>query len=379
MSDIEFSQYTTDYIAGVMSLREPQKESLKRLERIAENIPLDKNMDLEKSLECIREMFPICSAFERAFLSVTFALATGVGKTRLMGAFITYLYTQKGIKNFFVVAPGTTVYEKLKKDLGDSSNPKYVFKGLGCFSLPPRVITDEEYSSRNLYAFDTDIHIYIFNIDKFNKENVNMRKEDEYYGGSFLQSLANLDDLVLIMDESHHYRAQKGAQALDELKPVLGLELTATPLVKAGTKQIPFKNVVYEYPLSKAIEDGYTRTPYAITRSDIDFFHFGNEALGKLMLQDGIVQHEKTKRSLEEYALSHNKEKVKPFMLVVCSDTNHAAWVESYIQSDEFKAGKYKNKVITVHSKKAGQKAISIPDCCLAWNRQIILWKLLFM
>lgn len=312
MSDIEFSQYTTDYIAGVMSLREPQKESLKRLERIVENIPLDKNMDLEKSLECIREMFPICSAFERAFLSVTFALATGVGKTRLMGAFITYLYTQKGIKNFFVVAPGTTVYEKLKKDLGDSSNPKYVFKGLGCFSLSPRVITDEEYSSRNLYAFDTDIHIYIFNIDKFNKENVNMRKEDEYYGGSFLQSLANLNDLVLIMDESHHYRAQKGAQALDELKPVLGLELTATPLVKAGTKQIPFKNVVYEYPLSKAIEDGYTRTPYAITRSDIDFFHFGNEALDKLMLQDGIVQHEKTKRSLEEYALSHNKEKVKP-------------------------------------------------------------------
>ncbi|MCI8316763.1 MAG: DEAD/DEAH box helicase family protein [Lachnospiraceae bacterium] len=340
-----------------MSLREPQKESLKRLERIAENIPLDKNMDLEKSLECIREMFPICSAFERAFLSVTFALATGVGKTRLMGAFITYLYTQKGIKNFFVVAPGTTVYEKLKKDLGDSSNPKYVFKGLGCFSLPPRVITDEEYSSRNLYAFDTDIHIYIFNIDKFNKENVNMRKEDEYYGGSFLQSLANLDDLVLIMDESHHYRAQKGAQALDELKPVLGLELTATPLVKAGTKQIPFKNVVYEYPLSKAIEDGYTRTPYAITRSDIDFFHFGNEALDKLMLQDGIVQHEKTKRSLEEYALSHNKEKVKPFMLVVCSDTNHAAWVESYIQSDEFKAGKYKNKVITVHSKKSGAES----------------------
>lgn len=357
MSDIEFSQYTTDYISGVMSLREPQKESLKRLEQITEAISLNKDMNLGKALECVKGMFPTCSDFERAFLSVTFALATGVGKTRLMGAFITYLYTQKGIKNFFVVAPGTTVYEKLKSDLGNPSNTKYVFKGLGCFSLPPRVITDEEYSNRNLYVFDTDIHIYIFNIDKFNKENVNMRKEDEYFGGSFLQSLADLDDLVLIMDESHHYRAQKGAQALDELKPVLGLELTATPLVKTGTKQIPFKNVIYEYPLSKAIEDGYTRTPYAITRSDIDFFHFGNEALDKLMLQDGIAQHEKTKRSLEEYALSHDKEKVKPFMLVVCSDTNHAAWVENYIKSDEFKSGKYKNKVITVHSKKSGAES----------------------
>ena len=357
MSDIEFSQYTTDYIAGVMSLREPQKESLKRLEQITEAILLNKDMNLEKALECVRDMFLTCSDFERAFLSLTFALATGVGKTRLMGAFITYLYTQKGIKNFFVVAPGTTVYEKLKSDLGDPSNPKYVFKGLGCFSLPPRVIAGEEYSNRNLYVFDTDIHIYIFNIDKFNKENVNMRKEDEYFGGSFLQSLADLDDLVLIMDESHHYRAQKGAQALDELKPVLGLELTATPLVKAGTKQILFKNVIYEYPLSKAIEDGYTRTPYAITRSDIDFFRFGNEALDKLMLQDGIAQHEKTKRCLEEYALSHDKEKIKPFMLVVCSDTNHAAWVENYIKSEEFRAGKYKNKVITVHSKKSGAES----------------------
>ena len=357
MSDVEFSQYTTDYIAGVMSLREPQKESLKRLERIAEAVPLRKDMDMKKALECVGGMFPTCSAFERAFLSVTFALATGVGKTRLMGAFITYLYTQKNIKNFFVVAPGTTVYEKLKKDLGDPSNPKYIFKGLGCFALPPRVITGEEYSSRNLYAFDTDIHIYIFNIDKFNKENVNMRKEDEYFGGSFLQSLAKLDDLVLVMDESHHYRAQKGAEALDELKPVLGLELTATPLAKVGTRQVPFRNVVYEYPLSKAIEDGYTRTPYAITRSDIAFYQFGSTALDRLMLQDGIAQHEKAKRCLEEYAITHNKEKVKPFMLVVCSDTNHAAEVEGYIKSEEFRAGKYRNKVITVHSKKSGAES----------------------
>ena len=56
-----------------------------------------------------------------------------------------------------------------------------------------------------------------------------------------------------------------------------------------GAKQIKFKNVVYEYPLSKAIEDGYTRTPFAVTRSDIDFYNFGDEALDKLMLTDGIT------------------------------------------------------------------------------------------
>lgn len=46
MGNIEFSQYKTDYIAGVMSLREPQKESLKRLEQITEIVPLNKDMDL---------------------------------------------------------------------------------------------------------------------------------------------------------------------------------------------------------------------------------------------------------------------------------------------------------------------------------------------
>ena len=129
------------------------------------------------------------------------------------------------------------------------------------------------------------------------------------------------------MDESHHYRAEKGAQALDELKPLLGLELTATPLVTKGAKQVPFKNVVFEYPLSKAIEDGYTRTPFAVTRSDIDFYNFGDKQLDKMMLLDGITCHESTKRKLEVYAANHGKHFVKPFMLVVCKDpTTQRGW-----------------------------------------------------
>ena len=87
------------------------------------------------------------------------------------------------------------------------------------------------------------------------------------------------------MDESHHYHADKSFEVINELKPVLGVELTATPQIQKGSKAVPFKNVVYEYPLSEAIKDGYTRVPYAVTRTDIDFYHFGNEALDKLMLR----------------------------------------------------------------------------------------------
>ncbi len=358
MSD-RFPLYTTDYISGVMSLRKPQETSLKILEEIITSVNLRKGMNLKAALGSAHAMYPTCSDFEREFMSLTFALATGVGKTRLMGAFIAYLYTQHNIKNFFVVAPNTTIYDKLKRDLSDWNSQKYVFKGLGCFSNPPQIITDNDYKTKQIPIFESEIRIFIYNIDKFNKENAEMRKLNEIIGQSFYDYLSTLPDLVLIMDESHHYRAEKGAQALNDLHPLLGLELTATPLVTKGSKQIPFKNVVYEYPLSKAIEDGYTRTPFAVTRSDIDFYNFGDEQLDKMMLLDGIACHENAKRKLELYAANHSTPEkpvrtVKPFMLVVCKDTDHAVWVEQFIKSDEFRNGAYRGKTITVHSKQTG-------------------------
>ena len=357
-----FPQYTTDYISGVMSLRKPQEQSLKILEEIVNSVSLRKGMNLKATLGAVHAMYPICSDFERDFMSLTFALATGVGKTRLMGAFIAYLYAKHGIKNFFVVAPNTTIYEKLKRDLNDTNSPKYVFKGLGCFSTPPQIITDDEYKEKTISLYESDIRVFIYNIDKFNKESANMKRLNEMIGDSFYDYLSNLPDLVLIMDESHHYRAEKGAQALNDLKPLLGLELTATPLVTKGSKQVPFKNVVFEYPLSKAIEDGYTRTPFAVTRSDIDFYNFGDEQLDKLMLLDGISCHEKAKRQLELYAVNNSTpeqpvRKVKPFMLVVCKDTTHATWVKSYICSEEFREGAYRDKTIVVHSKQKGAES----------------------
>ncbi len=352
-----FPQYSTEYISNVMSLRTPQRKSIEILDEIVNAISLKKGTNLTAALGAIHALYPICTDFEREFLSLTFALATGVGKTRLMGAFIAYLYTNHNIKNFFVVAPGTTVYEKLKKDFSDISSEKYVFKGLGCFSNPPQIITDDDYKDQTITLFESDVRIYVFNIDKFNKENASMKKINEVLGETFFSYLSNLPDLVLIMDESHHYRAERGAQALNDLSPLMGLELTATPLVSSGNQQIPFKNVVYEYPLSKAIEDGYTRTPFAVTRSDIDFYNFGEEQLDKLMILDGIACHEKIKAELHSYHVNNNVKLVKPFMMIVCKDTDHAKVIEKYVKSTEFKNGAYENKTIVVHSKQRGAES----------------------
>ena len=66
----------------------------------------------------------------------------------------------------------------------------------------------------------------------------------EYIGQSYFDYLAELPDLVLLMDEAHRYRGKAGLRAVAELQPVLGLELTATPR-SVGAKSERFKNVIY--------------------------------------------------------------------------------------------------------------------------------------
>ena len=351
----EYSEYTVDYISGCMSLRKPQKRSLKILADILDEIELAKDIDLDKALRDVHDMYPTCSNFERDFMSLTFALATGVGKTRLMGAFITYLYTQKGIENFFVVAPNLTIYEKLKQDLGNPSSEKYVFRGIGCFkSMLPNLITGENYREKGMMGGFSDVTINVFNISKFNRELGRIRDLSEYLGSSYFNYLASRDDLVVLMDESHHYRADKGLAAINELKPVLGLELTATPQVEQGTKTVKFKNVVYEYPLSAAIKDGFTKTPYAMTRRDIADYNFTQDEIDKMMLSDGISNHERVKERLKDYAINNGVEPVKPFVLVVCKDTKHAEQVKAHISSSDFFDGKYADKTIILHSNQRG-------------------------
>lgn len=351
----EYSEYTADYISGCMSLRKPQKRSLKILADILDEVELAKDIDLDKALRDVHDMYPTCSNFERDFMSLTFALATGVGKTRLMGAFITYLYTQKGIKNFFVVAPNLTIYEKLKQDLGNPSSEKYVFRGIGCFkSMLPNLITGENYREKGMMGGFSDVTINIFNISKFNRELGKIRNLSEYLGTSYFNYLASREDMVVLMDESHHYRADKGLAAINELKPVLGLELTATPQVEQGTKTVKFKNVVYEYPLSAAIKDGFTKTPYAMTRRDISDYNFTQDEIDKMMLSDGISNHERVKERLKDYAINNGVEPVKPFVLVVCKDTKHAEQVKAYISSSDFYDGKYADKTIILHSNQRG-------------------------
>ena len=74
-------------IASRLSLRTPQREALEILDRVCDTIELTKDADPATALKAIQSEYPTVTDFERDFPSLCFALATGVGKTRLMGAF----------------------------------------------------------------------------------------------------------------------------------------------------------------------------------------------------------------------------------------------------------------------------------------------------
>ena len=158
------------YINNALSLRRPQSESLEIFQKICEVLSFDKNPNLDVELDKLKDMFPTLSSFERDFPSVCFALATGIGKTRLMGAMIAYLHYEKQIDNFFVMAPNLTIYNKLKDDFGNISSPKYVFRGLDKFVNPPRIIDGDNYEQFNQESMFGKVTINIFNISKLNSE-----------------------------------------------------------------------------------------------------------------------------------------------------------------------------------------------------------------
>src|SRR5665213_788226 len=347
-------------IAGRLSLRPPQRESLEILDRITEIVPPSKSPDAAAALAIIKSEFPKVTDFEREFPSICFALATGVGKTRLMGAFISFLHLAKGINNFFVLAPNLTIYNKLIADFTPNT-PKYVFKGIAEFATDaPEIITGDNYDQRaGGFAELTRVRINIFNISKINSEvrggnSPRIILLSEYIGESYFDYLSGLPDLVMLMDASHRYRASAGIRAINELKPMLGLELTATPFVETAKGATPFKNVVYDYPLARALADGFVKEPAVVTQRNFDPRQFTPQQLERLKLEDGVRMHEATKVELETYARQNECRRVKPFVLVIARDTTHAKELLDLIQSEKFFEGRYKDRAIQVDSSQTG-------------------------
>lgn len=346
-------------IKYAMSLRTPQEEALSYLDAITSHC--DYKKDSKEAVEIAATEYcekkrKINAGFD--FPSFCYAMATGIGKTRLMGASIYYLYKAKGYKHFFILAPGNTIYDKLRKET-NPNHPKYIFKGLEAEMGRPKVYDGENYDTYPV-KFEqmslkiektSEIQLFIFNIGKiFNSKTdtqFNFHKFKETLGASFADVLAQFDDLVICMDEAHRYYAPASMKAINYLKPVLGLEFTATP------KSV--SNVIYAYDLARGAVEGYLKIPVVMGRSNTA--GYSQDDIEEMKIRDGLTLHEHRKAVLREYCNENDLEYVKPIVLIACKNTDHAKKIRTLIDSDSFQNGKYKGKVIEIHSKQTGEES----------------------
>ncbi len=349
-----------------MALREPLADALKALDKNLRNLgeyetPLENKTGVEGVTG---------KTFQTDFASFCFHIATGVGKTRLLGACIAYLYRTQGWTDFFILVPGSTIYNKFKGRDFVRGGGKFLFAGLGDFPDFNLITADNFRQVTQTGLFDAPINIYLFNIGKIfegrNQRQFKFSKEDAdglglAYPEGFASYLAERRPVIL-MDEAHRYYAPASLSAMNRLKPRLGLEFTATP-THSG-------NIISRFHLGQAIDAGYVKRPRVthVVNDDTP----DNEKDQQLLL-DAAFSHERKKGVLNAYCQNNSLPPVKPILLITAADTEEGDTIAAYLKGHTQRIGKdgspitlydgqpfgagtalqgrYADKVLLVHSK----------------------------
>ena len=202
-----------------------------------------------------------------------FHMATGSGKTYIMAGAILNFY-KAGYRNFIFFVNDTTIIEKTKENFVNKQHLKYLFNEkiiIDGNNVEIRVIDNFEESN------DTSINIKFTTIQQLHRDITNP-KENNITINHFKE-----EKVVLIADEAHHintYTKKKLTKDEDENKKsweesimdimnisednVL-LEFTATCDLKHELILEKYiDKIIYNYPLLKFKESGYTKELYTI-------------------------------------------------------------------------------------------------------------------
>lgn len=318
--NISFDSDMLESISAEFDLRAPNKKALRQL------------------------VFTLDGDYDPTVMQVL-NLATGVGKTYLMAAFVEYLRRQ-GVGNVVIVTPGKTVQAKTVQNFMPGT-PRYITGA----AVPPEVVTPQDYSAwiarqngpaRLAFGREVPMLAFIFNIqqliapkeaegDTHGATQDAMRRKPRRFdenAGVLFDYLKNLDDLVVIADESHLYGSSAVAfnAALKELDPAAAIGLTAS--VDKATD-----HVIYEYPLYRAIQDKYVKAPVLAFRKT----GYGtDEASEEQQLRDALQLRAIKQAYYDSYTASQNREHVNAVAFVVCSDVEHATQVAELLRTPEY-------------------------------------------
>lgn len=314
--DIVFDSDLIESISSDFDLRAPNKEALRQL------------------------IFTLNGEYDPNVIQVL-NLATGVGKTYLMAAFIEYLRHQ-GVKNVMIVTPGKVVQSKTVQNFTPGTS-RYIVGS----QVPPDIVTPDNYSEwiarmngATVATMNNDAPIlaFIFNIQQLiapkesegathsSTEDAIRRKPRKFdeNAGVLFDYLKELDDLVVIADESHLYSssAESFNAALKELDPAATIGLTASVL--------PDDHVIYKYPLYKAIQDKYIKAPVLAFRKN----GYGEDKESEeQQLRDALKLREIKQAYYDIYAEKEGKDHINAVCFVVCSDVDHATQIADLLRT----------------------------------------------
>jgi type III restriction enzyme len=161
--------------------------------------------------------------------------------------------------------------------------------------------------------------VFVFTVQSLLRPNKEDRRRafqpHETLGTAVRTYLEQADDLVVIADEHHVYysgSAKKFEAAITELHPLATIGLTATP--HAASESM----VVYRYPLSEAIADGWVKIPVLVTRQD------GIHDV-RTQLADGLTLLDAKREAMRAYcAQVRGRKFAEPVMFLVASTIEEA-------------------------------------------------------
>lgn len=301
---ISLDQGMINQIALEFDLRDPNKEGLRQLifQLTGDNDPLE---------------------------PLVLDMATGAGKTYLMAAAVEY-FRRQGLSNIMVVTPSLVVQNKTVQNFREGTS-RYI----GGFQVSPSVVSPQSYDAWRVSqtALSTEeatdpSMVFIFNVHQLvapksteksksgtiEAQRTKIRKFQED-AGALYEYLINLDNLIVMADESHLYGSSAKAfnQALKDLKPAATIGLTASV-----SKQ---DNVIYRYPLYRAINDGYVKTPVLVYRKS-GYHGKGSE---ERQLRDALSLLRNKETAYSNYIADNpDARKTRPALFVVCSSVEHA-------------------------------------------------------
>ena len=197
-------------------------------------------------------------------------------------------------------------------------------------------------------------------------------------GGTELEYLAGLKDLMVINDEAHHIHEikrngeteevewQRGLNAISATKGTrfIQVDFSATPFDTKGTgeKQVKlfFPHIIVDFDLPMAMKQGLVKLLLLDRRqelTDLENLDYNAErdeqgkVVGlsegqRMMLRAGLTKLNK----LEEEFLKNDASK-NPKMLIVCQDTTVSPFVEEFLKSE----GLEDEDIVTIDSNKQGE------------------------